>query len=138
MPAARKKPKPKPKAKPKVKAKAKPKRARAVKPTKRVAKPATRNEDGIPQPIADDVFSSSGKRRARTAREWSTRSSPVVEILDDPHPIGALRRFLDSIKGPASEQQTQIALGSAQLLLLPIARESRGGPEVKELVDLVL
>jgi hypothetical protein len=29
-------------------------------------------------------------------------------------------------------------LGAAQLLLLPIARESRGGVEVKELVDLVL
>ena len=35
----------------------------------------------------------------KTARDWSARSSPVVEILDDPHPIGALRRFLDSIKG---------------------------------------
>ena len=63
----------------------------------------------------------------------STRSSPVVEILDDPHPIGALRRFLDSIKGHATEQQAQIALGSAQLMLLPIAREARGGAEVKEL-----
>ncbi|HEY1550251.1 MAG TPA: SMI1/KNR4 family protein [Kofleriaceae bacterium] len=73
-----------------------------------------------------------------TARDWSTRSSPVVEILDDAHPIGALRRFLDSIKGAATEQQAQIALGSAQLMLLPIAREARGGAEVKELVDLVL
>jgi len=32
----------------------------------------------------------------------------------------------------------QIALGSAQLMLLPIAREGRGGPEVKALLDLVL
>ena len=95
-------------------------------------------EEAIPTPIADDSLSSSGRRRAMTAREWSTRSSPVVEILDDPHPIGALRRFLDSIKGTATEQQAQISLGSAQLMLLPIAREARGGGEVKELVDLVL
>lgn len=80
----------------------------------------------------------SGRRRARTARDWSQRSSPVVEILDDSYPIGALRRFLDSIKGRATDQQTQIALSAAQLLLLPIARESRGGVEVKELVDLIL
>lgn len=67
------------------------------------------------------------------------RSSPVVEILDDPHPIGALRRFLDSVKGDATPQQAQIALGSAQLMLLPSAREhDRGTPEVKELIDLVL
>ena len=64
--------------------------------------------------------------------------SPVVEILDDPHPIGALRRFLDSLKGEATPQQAQIALGSAQLMLLPIAREHRGGTEVKELIDLML
>lgn len=62
----------------------------------------------------------------------------MVEILDDTYPIGALRRFLDSIKGQATQQQTQIALSAAQLLLLPIARESRGGVEVKELVDLIL
>jgi hypothetical protein len=96
------------------------------------------DSDAVPVAIADDPFSTTGRRRAMTAREWSTRSSPVVEILDDPHPIGALRRFLDSIKGPATEQQAQIALGSAQLMLLPIAREARGGGEVKELVDLVL
>jgi hypothetical protein len=38
----------------------------------------------------------------------------------------------------ATVQEGQIALGSAQLMLLPIAREGRGGPEVKELLDLVL
>jgi hypothetical protein len=76
--------------------------------------------------------------RATTARERATRALPVVDILDDPHPIGALRRFLDSVRGNATEPQAQIALGSAQLLLLPTAREHRGGHEVKELVDLVL
>jgi hypothetical protein len=79
-------------------------------------------------------------RRPRpfTARDRALRSLPVVEILDDPHPIGALRRFLDSVMGTATEPQAQIALGSAQLMLLPITREHRGGNEVKELVDLVV
>ena len=62
----------------------------------------------------------------------------VVEILEDEQPIHALRRLLSTIEGEANVQQGQIALGSAQLMLLPIAREHRGGPEVKELLDLVL
>jgi len=127
---------PKPKARTKAKAKATPKAKTKTKPAKpRPLPPA--EVDAIPRIIDDDeLFSNSGRRK--TARDWSARSSPVVEILDDPHPIGALRRFLDSIKGPASEQQSEIALGAAQLLLLPIAREARGGGEVKELLDLVL
>jgi hypothetical protein len=35
-------------------------------------------------------------------------------------------------------EEGQIALGSAQLMLLPIAHEHRGGKEVKQLLDLVL
>lgn len=62
----------------------------------------------------------------------------VVEILDDEQPIEALRRYLAKIDGDASVQEGQVALGSAQLMLLPIAREYRGGPEVKALLDLVL
>jgi hypothetical protein len=93
--------------------------------------------DAIPQPIGFESSSETG-RKSLSARERALRSSPVVEILDDPYPIGALRRFLDSIKGDATPQQAQIALGAAQLMLLPIAREHRGGPEVKELLDLVL
>ncbi|HSD88860.1 MAG TPA: SMI1/KNR4 family protein [Kofleriaceae bacterium] len=93
--------------------------------------------DAIPESIAVES-SSDPSARSLTARERAMRSLPVVEILDDPHPIGALRRFLDSVKGEATQQQAQIALGSAQLILLPIAREHRGGNEVKELVDLVL
>jgi hypothetical protein len=130
---------------------AKPKatKPKAAKPTRRAREHVEREavelaeavaitHDAVPTPIGDEQFSTGRRRRAMTARDWSTRSSPVVEILDDPHPIGALRRFLDSIKGAATEQQAQIALGSAQLMLLPIAREARGGAEVKELVDLVL
>jgi hypothetical protein len=147
-PAAKPKPKPKksakskPRAKP-AKSKPAPPKKRSAKskpvPKKRAAKSKPRvGHDAVPEPIVDEAVSSTGRRRAMTARDWSTRSSPVVEILDDAHPIGALRRFLDSIKGSATEQQAQIALGSAQLMLLPIAREARGGAEVKELVDLVL
>lgn len=62
----------------------------------------------------------------------------VVRILESVDPIGALRAFLDGLAGPATVQEGQIALGSAQLMLLPIAREGRGGPEVKALLDLVL
>jgi hypothetical protein len=103
----------------------------------RTPKLARRATEAIPQSIMEDA-ASSGRRRAITARAWATRSSPVVEILDDPYPIGALRRFLDSVKGAATQQQAQIALGSAQLMLLPMARENRGGSEVKEIVDMVV
>ncbi|HEY5951689.1 MAG TPA: SMI1/KNR4 family protein [Kofleriaceae bacterium] len=93
--------------------------------------------DAVPQLINIESSNESG-RRSLSARERALRSSPVVEILDDAYPIGALRRFLDSIKGEATPQQAQIALGAAQLMLLPIAREHRGGGEVKELIDLMV
>ncbi|HEY6034272.1 MAG TPA: hypothetical protein VIV58_08435, partial [Kofleriaceae bacterium] len=129
--------KPATKAKATVKAKAAPAKSKPkTKPTTKAVE-LSPELDAVPRIIDDDeLFSNSGRRK--TARDWSARSSPVVEILDDPHPVGALRRFLDSIKGPATEQQSEIALGAAQLLLLPIAREARGGGEVKELLDLVL
>jgi hypothetical protein len=164
MAQPRKKARSKPKAKPAAKKKAAPKKAapkkaapKKAKPTKKAApakkkrapakkkKPAPRKRpievvepisDAVPEPILAE--SSTEGRRMLSARERSLRSLPVVEILDDPHPIGALRRFLDSIRGEATPQQSQIALGSAQLMLLPIAREHRGGHEVKEVVDLVL
>jgi len=62
----------------------------------------------------------------------------VVKVLESKQPIEALRRFLARIPGDASREQGQIALGSAQLMLLPIAHEHRGGAEVKQLLDLVL
>ncbi len=112
--------------------------ARVIETSAPIHEPATDAvSDAIPQPIGAEP-STDTARRSLSARERALRSSPVVEILDDPHPVGALRRFLDSIKGAATSQQAQIALGSAQLMLLPIAREHRGGGEVKELVDLVL
>lgn len=93
--------------------------------------------DAIPLVIGVESSTDTG-RRSLSARERALRSSPVVEILDDPYPIGALRRFLEGIRGEATSQQAQIALGAAQLMLLPIAREHRGGTEVQEIIDLVL
>lgn len=124
------------------------KKRAAKKPAKRpprVVEPETspidvvdETSDAIPNVVFPESSNDSTGRRLLTARDRMTRSSPVVEILDDPHPIGALRRFLDSLKGDATAQQAQIALGSAQLILLPIAHDHRGGYEVKELVDLML
>ena len=129
----------KPRAKKPVRKKQKQPKARAKKPAASpppAAEPALPPSDAIPQLIAMDT--SSSRRSTLTARERALRSSPVVEILDDPHPIGALRRFLEGILREATPQQAQIALGAAQLILMPIAREHRGGREVKELVDLML
>ncbi len=110
--------KPKPKAKPKLDAKPRIK----AKPTSkaRATKSGRRHDDAIPTPIA---YTGSGR---------------VLEIIDDAQPIAALRRFLEVIDSPPSAPQSQVVLGSAQLMLLPIAREHRGGSEVKELLDLVL
>ena len=121
------------------KKRAAPKKKPAPKKKKPAAKRARKPEpmEAVPVPIATES-TETARRRLLTARDRAVRSSPVVEILDDPHPIGALRRFFDSIRGEATQQQAQIALGAAQLMLLPIAREHRGGSEVKELVDLVL
>ena len=125
-------------AKPRAKAKAKPKKAsgRKNKAKPKVVKAKAKRKAAVPEVV---VETPSAKRRAKTAKEWAARSSPVVEIIDDPHPIGALRRFLEGIKGSASDQQAQIVLGAAQLILFPSAREGRGGGgEVEEIVDLVL
>ncbi|HEX8112741.1 MAG TPA: hypothetical protein VF516_33650, partial [Kofleriaceae bacterium] len=62
----------------------------------------------------------------------------MVKVLESRQPIEALRKFLARIPGQATMEQGQIALGSAQLMLLPIAHEHRGGDEVKQLLDLVL
>jgi hypothetical protein len=64
--------------------------------------------------------------------------SAVVKVLESKQPIEALRKFLARISGEATREQGQIALGSAQLMLLPIAHGQRGGGEVKQLLDLVL
>ena len=149
-PAAKRKPSAPVKAKPRAKRSARVKAAPRVETSVPLESPpaasdsgvmesmAETTSDAIPQPIGFESSSDTGRRMSLSARERALRSSPVVEILDDPYPIGALRRFLDSIKGEATPQQSQIGLGAAQLMLLPSVREHRGGPEVKELIDLVL
>jgi hypothetical protein len=97
---------------------------------------ATETSDAIPQAITADA--STGAGRSLTARERALRSSPVLDMLEDEYPILALSRFLDSLKAEATPQQAQIALGAAQLILMPMAREHRGGNEVAEVIDLVL
>jgi len=67
-----------------------------------------------------------------------TASGAVMRLVEATAPIAALRDYLDAIDGDLTAQQGQVALGSAQLMLLPIAHEHRGGPEVKQLLDLVI
>jgi hypothetical protein len=129
------KPKATPATKPKARTAGKPKATTAAKSTPGPGR--KRAPEAVPSPIEAET-STEAHRRLFTARDRAVRSSPVVEILDDPHPMGALRRFLDSLRGEATPQQAQIALGSAQLMLLPLEREQRGGAEVRELIDLVV
>ena len=68
----------------------------------------------------------------------SSPTNTVVQILDADDPGAALRDFLVAIPGPVTPEQGQVALGAAQLALLPMAHDNRGGPEVKQLLDLVL
>jgi hypothetical protein len=68
----------------------------------------------------------------------SSPTSTVVQILDAENPVSALRDYLGTIPGPVTSDQGQVALGAAQLALLPMTHEHRGGPEVMELLDLVL
>jgi hypothetical protein len=124
---------------PKSRSTAKPK-SRSTATPKRTAKPAPRPSpvSAIPAVELPETPSTEIRRRASTARERALHPSPVLEIVENEYPLGALRRFLDSIKGTANVQQGQIALGSAQLVLPAIARGDRGGQEVQELLDLVL
>jgi hypothetical protein len=78
------------------------------------------------------------KPAARKPPARLSGGSPVVKVLESRQPIEALRKFLARIPDKATMEQGQIALGSAQLMLLPIAHEHRGGDEVKQLLDLVL
>jgi hypothetical protein len=138
--AVRKKQKPQPKKqKPNKKpatAKAPRRQAEAAKGKSRAPKPKAQSPK--PSPPAIPVVLVTTPTERRRAIERLGLVSPVVLIVDDPYPVGALRRFLEGVRGKATPQQGQIALGAAQLMLAPIAREHRGGPEVNEIVDMVL
>ena len=119
-------------------------------PLKVAAKKAGRKKGpkkAVPKQVASEkalpslvIPESSGAVPVAIAPEGSgrTASGAVVRMLEADAPIAALRDFLDAIDGPLTIQQGHVALGSAQLMLLPIAHEHRGGPEVKALLDLVL
>jgi len=77
-------------------------------------------------------------KRARAPRLSQRRSGSVVELVESRQPIEELRSYLAGIEGTATIQEGQVALGAAQLMLLPYAREHRGGAQVTELLELVL
>ncbi|MBA3498758.1 MAG: hypothetical protein H0T65_00175, partial [Deltaproteobacteria bacterium] len=143
--------KPKTQAKPRAKKKPAPKKVAKAAPKKKKAKPAPKKvtaKKAAPKKPAPKKAAPK-KAPARKPRASGVPVAPmpvmrsggdVVRILESDDPIGTLRAFLDGISSErgATLQEGQIALGSAQLVLLPIAREGRGGPEVKELLDLVL
>lgn len=62
----------------------------------------------------------------------------MVELVEARHPIEELRSYLAGIRGKATVQEGQVVLGAAQLMLLPYTREQRGGPQVAELLELVV
>ena len=108
------------------KAKAKPTaRPARAKPARRPATQAARSRRAVAPPAFTLVPSRSP-------------AATVVQILDADRPVDALRAFLDAIPGPTTADQGQVALGAAQLALLPLSHDHRGGPEVMELLDLVL
>lgn len=107
---------------------------------------AAKTARAVRKPASKPAPTSSGARKT-TARPAAPRKraaarlsggSAVVKVLESRQPIEALRKFLSRIPAEASREQGQIVLGSAQLMLLPIAHEHRGGDEVKRLLDLVL
>src|SRR5215468_517001 len=120
------------------------KRAAATpKPNAATRKPKTATATRKPKPAAATPKTAAAAPRTRDAagRKPPARlsgGSPVVKVLESRQPIEALRKFLARIPDKATMEQGQIALGSAQLMLLPIAHENRGGDEVKQLLDLVL
>lgn len=128
-----------------VKAKRTAKRATKPKrtnPSKR-AKPA--KPKGVARPRRVARPAKPRAKRAEPARNRSKRKSnsptgAVVQILDADRPIVALREFLAGIDGELTIQQGQIALGAAQLMLLPVARNRGRADEeiVRDLIDLVL
>ena len=140
------------KPRPRSRAKAKPK-AKPAKPSKRAGRttppPKRKSKRARPDKRAGTLKRARkapkpAPRETRAAPDrplvvlGSSPTSTVVQILDAEDPVAALRDYLASIPGPVTSDQGQVALGAAQLALLPMTHEHRGGPEVMELLDLVL
>jgi hypothetical protein len=135
-----------PKAKSAASARPKPTPARKAKPVQPAKKSAP--TAGKPKTKARPVRAKANPKRARraesargralTARERARGSTgSIVEILDAPRPVEALRDLLAGIDGEASPETAQIALGAAQLLL-PIAHEADNPGDAAAIVDLML
>jgi hypothetical protein len=126
---------------PKPRAATKPRGKRAAKRAARAAVPGKSISKNAPKAAPRKPASRKPASRKPASRKPPVQlsgGSAVVKVLDSKQPIEALRRFLARITGEATREQGQIALGSAQLMLLPIAHEHRGGEAVKQLLDLVL
>jgi hypothetical protein len=122
----------KPASKPKPVAKAAKTASRKPKAAGRKPKAAGRK----PQAAGRKPRAAGRKPQAASRTPRAGKRSTVVSLVDNEDPITALRRYLDQVPAHATVSQGQIALGSAQLMLLPMAREHAG--EVRGLVDLVL
>jgi hypothetical protein len=131
----------KPKGKAKPAKKAAPKKSAKKKPAAPKKKAPAPKQKAAPKKQAAPKKKPAARKKPQAVPqviEPQRSGGDVVRILESQDPIGELRTFLSNIQS-ATVQEGQIALGSAQLMLLPIARgEGRGGPEVKELLDLVL
>ena len=114
------------------KSKAKATAAKSKPARKPAPKAKTPRKKAAPAKAAPAKAASSRKRAVTPSK------SPVVQILESQEPLLALGNFLGGLGGVATVNEGQIALGSAQLMLLPIAREARGGKAAAELIDLVL
>jgi hypothetical protein len=115
----------------KSKAVAKSRSTAAAKPAPMKSKPAAKSAKS--KPTANSTAKKSGSPRPSKANK-----SPVVTILESPDPLSTLREYVDAITGDATVAQGQVTLGAAQLMLLPIAREARGGRAAKELIDMIV
>lgn len=128
-------------AKPKAKAKKKAAPKKAKKAAPKPKKKATAPKKAAPKKVSPKKTAPKKKaapKKAAPSRKPVTGAGEVVRMVEAKNPIDALRKYLAKVPAAATVQQGQVALGGAQLMLLPIAREARGGDEVKDLLDLVL
>jgi len=124
-------------AKARAKTKPKAKAKKTATPAKRARKAAAPKTETKRKPAAPRKPQRTAAPRKQPAKAVSGGGA-IVRILDAKRPIEALRKFLAGIQGTLSVQEGQIVLGSAHLILAPLAAEHRGGPEVMQLLDLVL
>lgn len=114
-------------------AKAPAKRAVAKATSAKRAPAKIRPKAAIEQAAIEEAASEPAK-----ARPPATGAGAIVRMVESERPSEELLAFLDSIQGQLSTQQGQIALGAAQLMLVPYAREQRGSYDALEILDPIL